>query len=132
MDFNKNQNSDNGQILVFLFGLLQYRDMVTEKQVKEALKKVMDPELNVNVVDLGLVYEIKRRMKNEEWRINIVMTLTTPGCPLAGMFDALVRNALKKIPGLDVNRDVEIELTFDPPWTTEMMTDEVKAELGLD
>ncbi len=97
----------------------------------------MDPELSVNIVDLGLIYDIKlknsktQKLKTNQ-RVKITMTLTTPGCPLAGMFDALLRNALKKIPGLDVKRDVEIELTFDPPWTMEMMTEEVRAELGLD
>ena len=93
----------------------------------------MDPELHVNIVDLGLVYEVNvRRAKGKGHRVHIVMTLTTPGCPLAGMFDALVRHALKKIPGLDVKQDVEIELTFDPPWTMEMMSEEVRAELGLE
>jgi len=88
----------------------------------------MDPELNVSIVDLGLIYKITIQ-KN---KVHILMTLTTPGCPLAGMFDALVRNALLDIPGLRVKQDVEIELTFDPPWTTDMMTEEVRAELGMD
>ena len=88
----------------------------------------MDPELNVSIVDLGLIYKITIP-KN---KVHILMTLTTPGCPLAGMFDALVRNALLDIPGLRVKQDVEIELTFDPPWTTDMMTEEVRAELGMD
>ena len=100
--------------------------MITEKQVWERLRTVMDPELKINIVDLGLIYEVK---VGEQ--IDIVMTLTTPGCPLAGMFDALVKHALKKLPDVDVGQDVKIELTFDPPWTSDMMSESVKAELGV-
>ena len=101
--------------------------MVTEEQVWERLKTILDPELKINIVDLGLVYKVKVGKQ-----IDILMTLTTPGCPLAGMFDALVKHALKKLPGVDVDRDVKIELTFDPPWTSDMMSEQAKAELGFD
>ena len=101
--------------------------MVTEEQVWERLRTVMDPELKINIVDLGLVYKVKVGKQ-----IDILMTLTTPGCPLAGMFDALVKHALKKLPGVDVDRDIKIELTFDPPWTADMMSEQAKAELEWD
>jgi metal-sulfur cluster biosynthetic enzyme len=60
------------------------------------------------------------------------MTLTTPGCPLAHVFDSMVRDALYGTPGLDVDQEVAIELTFDPPWIPDMMDAETKAELGFD
>lgn len=87
----------------------------------------MDPELNVDIVSLGLVYKITITDT-----VHILMTLTSPGCPLAGMFDSLVKESLYGIEGLDINKDVSIELTFDPPWTPDMMSEEVKAELGFD
>lgn len=100
--------------------------MLTESLVWEKLKKVIDPELNVDIVSMGLIYKVK--VTN---RVHIVMTLTSPGCPLAGMFDSLVKEALDSIKGLNVNKDVSIELTFDPPWTLDMMNEETKAELGF-
>lgn len=105
---------------------------VSVKRVRDQLREVIDPELQVNIVDLGLIYKIKVKKEKEKSKIYILMTLTTPGCPLAGMFDALVKNELGKIPGLDSEKDVEINLTFDPPWTQEMMTEEVRAELGFE
>ena len=107
---------------------------ITEKQVRDRLQTILDPELHVNIVDLGLIYKINmHRAKGlgQSVNIEIVMTLTTPGCPLSGMFDVLVRQALKKLPGIDVEKDVKIELTFDPPWTMEMMDEGARAELGL-
>lgn len=86
----------------------------------------MDPELGINVVDLGLIYEVKVEGK----RVYILMTLTTPGCPLAAIFTPMARQALAGIPGLDPYRDVEIELTFDPPWHQGLMSERAKAELG--
>jgi metal-sulfur cluster biosynthetic enzyme len=100
--------------------------MPTEKLIWEKLKTVMDPELNIDIVSLGLIYEVKVTKT-----IQIVMTLTTPGCPLAGVFDTIVKDSLRDIDGLDVEKDVSVELTFDPPWTTDMMSEESRAELGF-
>lgn len=100
---------------------------VSEDDVWQALKTVMDPELHIDIVSLGLVYKVMMQQK----QVHILMTLTTPGCPLAGMFDTMVKDALRTIEGIDVNQDVFVELTFDPPWMTDMMTDEAKAELGF-
>ena len=113
---------------------------VSVKKVRDQLREVIDPELQVNIVDLGLIYKIKVKKETRsagsvqagKSKIYILMTLTTPGCPLAGMFDALVKNALGKIPGLDPEKDMEINLTFDPPWTPKMMTEEIRAELGFE
>jgi len=127
---------------------------ITQKKVFEALKQVIDPELGINIVDLGLVYKVeilrqsvfqqKNRSAQDDkagfkslpalssMRVKILMTLTTPGCPLAGVFDQMVREALIDLPGIDVTKDVEIELTFDPPWVESMMTEEARAQLGID
>jgi metal-sulfur cluster biosynthetic enzyme len=97
--------------------------MPTEEQVREALKQVIDPELDVNIVDLGLIYEIEV----EEDKVEILMTLTTPGCPLSGVFDEMVRQEVGVIEG--VNK-VDVELTFEPSWTPEKMSDKAKNEVG--
>ena len=97
--------------------------MVKEKEVREQLKQVIDPELDVNIVDLGLIYEIE---VDEQENIDILMTLTTPGCPLHGVFDELVKKEVSK---LDVG-DIEVELTFEPRWTPEKMSDEARNEIG--
>ena len=93
-----------------------------ESLIREKLKKVIDPELFVNIVDLGLIYKVEVNDKvdpNDEsnFKVKIVMTLTSPGCPLAGTFQYMVWDALREIEGLDPEKEVKIELTFDPPWT---------------
>ncbi len=96
-----------------------------EAKVREALKEVIDPELRINIVDLGLVYDVRE----EKGVVEVEMTLTSPGCPLAGMIDAAVKEAVEKIKGV---KKISVELTWDPPWTEDMMSDEAKAELGFD
>jgi metal-sulfur cluster biosynthetic enzyme len=106
---------------------------VSTEVIYEGLKKVIDPELNINIVDLGLVYNVElfpEKKGSEPW-ILITMTLTTPGCPLASMFDRMTKDALWGIDGIDVDKDIKINLTFDPPWVSDMMSEEAKAELGL-
>lgn len=110
---------------------------LTTQQIWDRLKTVMDPELNVDIVSLGLIYEVSvKEVQNPagvEPFVHILMTLTTPGCPLAGVFDKLLKDALVELPELvNIDRQVMIELTFDPPWLPEMMSEEAKAELGLD
>ncbi|MFB6158391.1 MAG: metal-sulfur cluster assembly factor [Candidatus Nanohalobium sp.] len=97
--------------------------MPTKKQVREALKQVIDPELEVNIVDLGLIYEIEI----EEDQVDILMTLTTPACPLSGVFDEMVRQEVGAIQ--NVNK-VNVELTFEPRWKPEKMTDKAKDQVG--
>lgn len=96
-----------------------------EQKVRKALTKVLDPELNANIVDLGLIYDVRE----EAGEVEIEMTLTGPGCPLAGVINERIREAVESIKG--VNR-VIIEIVWDPPWTVEMMSEEIRAELGLD
>lgn len=109
--------------------------LITEVQVYERLKKVIDPELHVDIVGLGLVYDVTvkplQSPEGERTFVHILMTLTTPGCPLAGVFGQMVKDQFIDIPGFDPQSDMEVELTFDPPWFQDMMTEEVKAELGF-
>jgi len=97
--------------------------VVTEEDVREQLKEVIDPELNINIVDLGLVYEIEV----EDDRADILMTLTTPGCPLHGVFDEMVRQEVGALEGIN---EVDVELTFEPRWSPEKMSEKAQRELG--
>lgn len=110
--------------------------MITPKTIYERLSTVMDPELGIDIVSLGLIYDVsisKVQVKGnrQQLRVHILMTLTTPGCPLAGVFDKLLKDSLFGLEGIDPDEDVTIELTFDPPWVPDMMTEEAKAELDL-
>jgi metal-sulfur cluster biosynthetic enzyme len=102
--------------------------MTTEKLVREKLETVIDPELGIDIVNLGLIYRVNVLPSGN---IDILMTLTSPGCPLAGVFGSMVKDSLRDIEDLDVDKNVSVELTFDPPWTPEMMSEESKAELGF-
>lgn len=95
-----------------------------EEEVREALKEVMDPELNINIVDLGLIYEVDVDDQNN---VDILMTLTTPGCPLHSVFDELVKKEVGKLEEIE---DIEVELTFEPRWSPEEMSDEARDEIG--
>lgn len=98
---------------------------LTTKQIINKLTEVMDPELNISIVDLGLVYDTKI-IKN---RIKIIMTLTTIGCPLFSLIETQVKD---KIMELGVKEDdISLELTFDPPWSMEKMSKKAKAMLGI-
>ena len=97
----------------------------TEIAIIEVLKTVYDPEISSNVYDLGLVYEINI---NDEGYVNITMTLTAPGCPVAG---EIIAEVDRKVRAVDSVSDVNVMLTFDPPWNREMMSEEAKFELGF-
>ena len=98
--------------------------MVSQDQVLQKLRTCLDPELGVNIVDLGLVYGVNI----EDTRVSVLMTLTTPGCPLDSYFVRDITDKLKKIKGIN---DVSVELTFEPPWTPTKMSEESKDILGL-
>lgn len=100
-------------------------DPVLEAAVLEALKTVRDPEIPVNLVDLGLIYEV---MVRRDGLVHIAMTLTTPACPVAGSLPAQVQNIVSLVPGVSV---VLVQLVWEPPWTQDRMTDEARLELGL-
>jgi metal-sulfur cluster biosynthetic enzyme len=95
----------------------------TEEQVLEALKNVFDPELGINIVDLGLVYEVHA----ENGKVHIEYTLTTMGCPIGPLIEAQMTDVLTKIPGVET---VTPEMVLRPPWSPEMMSEEAKAALG--
>ena len=105
--------------------------MLKKEEIYQRLRKVNDPELGINLVDLGLVYEVKLLGSSSQPEVHIKMTLTTPGCPLAGIFPRLIKDSLFGLPNLDVDSNVKIEIIFDPPWTMEMMSGEARAELGF-
>ena len=96
-----------------------------ENQVIEELRNIYDPEIPVNVYDLGLIYEIRI---DDEKNVHIVMTLTSPMCPVAGSLPGEVEVAAKGTPGVG---KVSVELTWDPPFTIERMSEEVKLMLGF-
>ena len=101
------------------------KEKISEASVREQLKEVMDPELDINIVDLGLIYEVEVR----EDEVYILMTLTTPGCPLHGIFDEMVRREVGKLEGLN-EQEVEVELTFEPRWSPDRISEDARGELG--
>jgi FeS assembly SUF system protein len=100
-------------------------DMVLEQQIIDALRGVYDPEIPINIYDLGLIYGIDI---DENKVVNIEMTLTTPGCPVAQTFPGTVECAVKCVDSVE---DVHVELVWDPPWTKDRMTEDALLSLGL-
>ena len=93
--------------------------------VVDACRTVFDPEIPVNIYDLGLIYTIEI---NGENAVDITMSLTAPGCPVAGEMPGWVADAVEPLAGV---KQVEVKMTFDPPWGMEMMSDEARLELGF-
>jgi FeS assembly SUF system protein len=100
-------------------------ELTLRDKIEETLRTVYDPEIPVNIMELGLVYEIKIE---EGGKVKITMTLTAPACPVAGEIIMEVDSKVRAIEGIT---DVHVHLTFDPPWTRDMMTEEAKLELGF-
>jgi len=98
--------------------------IMVEDKILEALRSVIDPELGVSIVDLGLIYDVRY----EDGEAEVEMTLTSPGCPLAPIIDKKIKEALKDIPEI---KKLSVELVWDPPWSRDLMTDELKAEYGF-
>lgn len=98
--------------------------MLSKITILERLKKVLDPELNINIVDLGLIYDVK--IKDGE--VEVVMTLTSMGCPLVSVFETEIKRAIRK--NKEVKK-VKIDLTFDPPWNIDKMSKEARMQLGF-
>lgn len=97
---------------------------MTKKLVEDRLRQVLDPELGINIVDLGLVYQVSTTGSD----VHILMTLTFPGCPLGATIKNDISQSVGKIP--DVGK-VDLEITFDPPWDLTKMNQEARAELGM-
>lgn len=100
-------------------------DMVFEQQIIDALRNIYDPEIPINIYDLGLIYSIDI---SESKAVNIDMTLTSPGCPVAQTFPGTVECAVKCVDGVT---DVHVELVWDPPWTKDRMSEDALLSLGL-
>lgn len=98
--------------------------MVTEDQVRKALRKVKDPELNLDLVVLGLIYDIDI----EGDHVNMTMSLTSPACPVAGEIVNSARTAIEGVEGVE---SADVELTFSPPWTPERIPPMIRSALGI-
>lgn len=98
---------------------------VLESEIVEQIRQVYDPEIPVNVYDLGLIYSIEI---DDDAAVKVMMTLTSPACPVAGTLPGEVEVAVREVPGV---RTGKVELTWDPPFTIDRMSDEVKLLLGL-
>jgi FeS assembly SUF system protein len=96
------------------------------EKVIQALRTVFDPEIPVNIYELGLVYDLKIE---PEGQAHVQMTLTAPNCPVAGILPKQVEQAVRSVPGIT---DVRLELVWDPPWNRNMMSDAAKLQLGFD
>ena len=97
---------------------------LTENQVIDALRECYDPEIPVNLVDLGLIYEVKII---EDW-VGVKMTLTTPGCGMSGMISQQVRNRLLRLPGV---KDADVRIVWEPAWSPSRMSEGAKKKLGF-
>lgn len=97
----------------------------TEARIVAVLKSVFDPEIPVNIYDLGLIYEVRL---DEEQVAHVTMTLTAPNCPMA---EDLVEEVKYKVAGTRGVKECDLKLTFNPPWDRNMLSDEAKLELGL-
>lgn len=102
----------------------QNSEILGEKIVT-VLKTIYDPEIPVDIYELGLIYDV---MVSEDNDIKILMTLTTPNCPVA---ESLPMEVEEKVKSMDEVKDCEVEITFDPPWTQDLMSEEAKLELGM-
>jgi FeS assembly SUF system protein len=100
--------------------------MTLKEQIVAALKKVYDPEMPVNIYELGLIYGID---VDPEGNAALRMTLTAPNCPVAGSLPAEAERAVRSVPGV---KDVKLELTFDPPWSKDRMSEAAKLALGIE
>ena len=95
------------------------------ERIVEVLKSIYDPEIPVDIYELGLIYDV---FVNEDLDVKVLMTLTTPNCPVA---ETLPLEVEEKVRSMDEVRNASVEITFDPPWTQDLMSEEAKLELGM-
>jgi FeS assembly SUF system protein len=95
------------------------------EDIVKKLKSIYDPEIPVDIYELGLIYDV---MVNEAYEVKILMTLTSPNCPVA---ESLPREVEDKVRSIDNVKSAEVEITFDPPWSKDLMSEEAKLELGM-
>ena len=104
----------------------QYSDTINlGENIVKVLKGIYDPEIPVDIYELGLIYDV---MINEDNDVKILMTLTSPNCPVA---ETLPLEVEEKVKSIDTVKSAEVEITFDPPWTKDLMSEEAKLELGF-
>jgi FeS assembly SUF system protein len=106
----------------------EVKEMDTQElgeKIVRVLKTIFDPEIPVDIYELGLIYDV---FVNEDYETKILMTLTTPNCPVA---ETLPLEVEEKVKTIEQVKDCEVEITFDPPWTQDLMSEEAKLELGL-
>lgn len=101
---------------------------MAEDKIREALRNVVDPELFVNIVDLGLIYQIEIDEGDDKTAVRVDMTMTSPACPAGPQLLAQSKEAVMRVEGVD---DAEIRLVMEPPWTPDRMTDDAKDQLGI-
>ena len=99
-----------------------------EKLLWDQMKTCYDPEIPVNIVDLGLVYSCEPTKINDDWRVDVKMTLTAPGC---GMGPVLQQDAQNRLLCIDGVEEVDVEIVWDPPWNRDMMSEEAQLQLGM-
>ncbi len=104
---------------------LKEQKVILENEIIRSLREIYDPEVPVNIYDLGLVYGI---VLDDEMKATVTMTLTTPNCPVAESLPTEVKEKVAAIAGI---REAEVVITFDPPWTMDQLSDEARLELGL-
>mgnify|MGYP001616771850 FL=1 len=95
------------------------------ESIVKVLKGIYDPEIPVDIYELGLIYDV---MVNTDYEVKILMTLTSPNCPVA---ESLPREVEEKVKTIENIKDVDVEITFDPPWSKDLMSEEAKLELGM-
>ena len=121
-----NEKLDNNKRVFFEeFDDQNNNHAVKKEDIVNQLKEVFDPEIPVNIYDLGLIYEIGI---NDEKKVKIEMTLTSPNCPVAEILPKQVEQSVKKTKGV---KDVNLKLVFEPPWTPDMMSEAAKVELNM-
>jgi FeS assembly SUF system protein len=103
---------------------IEIDDSTLAANVIDALREIYDPEIPVNIYDLGLIY----RVQVENGDVEADMTLTTPGCPVAQSFPGMVESSIRKVPGV---KNAKVELVWDPPWTQDKLSEEARLQLGL-
>jgi len=117
-DFLSNDNPETTELSP------EQKEQLKEK-ITAALKQIYDPEIPVNIVDLGLIYSIE---VSDSSSVNIEMTLTSPGCPVAGTFPGMVQTAVLTVPEIT---EAKVDLVFEPPWTKDRMSETAKLELNM-
>lgn len=98
---------------------------VIGEKILRVIKTIYDPEIPVDIYELGLIYDV---FVNEDFEVKILMTLTTPNCPVA---ETLPLEVEEKVKSINEVKDAEVEITFDPPWSQDLMSEEAKLELGM-